>query len=687
MHPVAVSRSLRALAVRTASIPVLARGCLSSLTRGGAPLARTRGQAIAIAMIVCIALLIPTSTAKAQSYTWWGATDGDWQNASNWSGHVKPTSPLWLVTFGNTSHANITNANDDLTFGPMSGNVFFGSDAPSYRIAGTGSWTFGSGGSGDIRDTSSQGQTIELDINVNGGMLNICTYKSLTIGTRNNTINLLGSESQLRLNGGGAINIESSISGTGYIQKWSNGIATLSGNNTYTGPTQVFGGTLIVNGSLASNVFVDRVGTLGGSGTIGSLTVDGTIAPGNSIGTLRVNGNYTHNSDATYAVEINDHGGSDLIRAAGTATLNGGTVSVQAQSGTYTLGMRYRILQAGSVTGAFDSVTDNLPFLNGRLLYGLDYVDLMLVRGPVPYTDVAQTQNQFDTALYLDRLYAGATGDLATVMGALDSLSASDARVAFDQISGEPYADLAAIDISGSNLFTDTAFYRLCNGADLDCASLPGRRLWAYGLGDWERQHATSSNAGWDSYGGYSNQIAGFMAGCDNQFDNVLVGFGGGYGRSDVRFLDTTASDRTDLFNFSLYGKAEFGAAYLAAVAGYTHGWNNMDRDIQFDGLAARHAAGTVDGNVFGSFFQAGYNIRARPLAVDAHRRATVRLRRNDRHNGDRRRQPQSGRGGQRPQLIGQSSWRQACLLHDCANGVPRPMANGNAKWAMPKAT
>jgi autotransporter-associated beta strand protein len=382
---------------------------------------------------------------------------------------------------------------------------------------------------------------------------------------------------------------------------------TLSGNNTYTGPTTVTTGTLVVNGALASTVTVGQGGTLGGNGTLGGLVVNGTVAPGNSIGTLTVNGNYTHNAGATYVVEINDHGQSDLIHATGTATISGGTVDVQAQSGTYTAGMTYRILEASGVSGTFHDVTDNLPFLNGELVYGSDYIDLLLVRSHVPFADVAQTRNQFATATYLDSLYDSAAGDLSTVMGALNALSAPDAREAFDHLSGEPYADLAAVDLNAANLFTDTAFYRLYNGADLDCASPPGRRFWAYGVGNWERQRATGAD--WNSYYGYSNQLAGFMVGYDNQFDNVLLGFGSGYGQSRVGYISDPASDKTDLFNFSLYAKADVGAAYMAGVVGYTHGWNDMTRTIAIEGLDTRQATASVGGNVFGTLLQAGYNI------------------------------------------------------------------------------
>jgi uncharacterized protein with beta-barrel porin domain len=60
----------------------------------------------------------------------------------------------------------------------------------------------------------------------------------------------------------------------------------------------------------------------------GSTAMNGTVAPGSSIGTLTIAGNYTQNVGSTYEVEIDGLGNSDLIDVAGLATLSGGTVEV-----------------------------------------------------------------------------------------------------------------------------------------------------------------------------------------------------------------------------------------------------------------------------------------------------------------------------------------------------------------------
>jgi outer membrane autotransporter protein len=445
-----------------------------------------------------------------------------------------------------------------------------------------------------------------------GGTLSFGDITAATLGglTGSGTLNLENeNHSAVTLTIGGfdkSSAFSGALAGSGSIIKIGSGMFSLNGVNTYSGPTTVAAGTLNVNGSLTSNVTVDNGATISGSGTVGGLTVNGAVAPGNSIGTLTVNGNYIQNAGSTYKVEIDANGQSDRVHVNGDAVVDGAVeVTSLSNKEAYTKGSSYNytILTANSVSGTYDTLTMQSAFLNGFLTYGSDFVTLRVLRNDVSFLEVAQTQNQRAVASYLDAIEPGATGDLATVFGGLSIESADQARTSFDQLSGEPYADLAAINIAGSNLFTDTAFYRIWNMDDL--APVKGRNLWAYGLGNWQHQYAANNCSGYDA------PTSGFMIGYDQQYDNVLLGVASGYGRSDVTFLGSPATDRTDLFNVSTYGKADFDNVYVAGVLGYTHGWDGVTRTIQIDTLAPRRASSNPDGNLLGMLFQTGYNIDA----------------------------------------------------------------------------
>jgi autotransporter-associated beta strand protein len=124
------------------------------------------------------------------------------------------------------------------------------------------------------------------------------------------------------------------ISGQGGIAKQGATTLTLSGNNTYTGATTVEQGKLIVNGSVSSSaVTVQSGATLGGSGTVGSLTLNGILAPGNSAGTTTATGDTFWNQGSSYNWEIFDLDGPagtgwDLLAVTGgELNLNGITTA------------------------------------------------------------------------------------------------------------------------------------------------------------------------------------------------------------------------------------------------------------------------------------------------------------------------------------------------------------------------
>ena len=80
-----------------------------------------------------------------------------------------------------------------------------------------------------------------------------------------------------------------------------------------------------MNGSIASSpVFVDFGGTLGGNGTVGPTTIlaGGALSPGNSVGTLTVNGNLVFAAASLYMVEVQGNT-ADRANASGAATLAG----------------------------------------------------------------------------------------------------------------------------------------------------------------------------------------------------------------------------------------------------------------------------------------------------------------------------------------------------------------------------
>jgi fibronectin-binding autotransporter adhesin len=148
--------------------------------------------------------------------------------------------------------------------------------------------------------------------------------------------------------------------------KIGSGVQTLGGANTYSGPTSVSAGSLLVNGDQSGAtgaVTVASGATLGGSGTLGGgVTVNGILSPGNSPGVLTVP-LLSLGAASTSLFEINGttRGAEyDGVNISGVSGPNyGGTLSLVFGNGSaFSGGTIFDLfLFNGSSTGNFASVT------------------------------------------------------------------------------------------------------------------------------------------------------------------------------------------------------------------------------------------------------------------------------------------------------------------------------------------
>ncbi|MDR6635495.1 outer membrane autotransporter protein [Phyllobacterium sp. 1468] len=113
-----------------------------------------------------------------------------------------------------------------------------------------------------------------------------------------------------------------------------------------------------MNGILGGTVNVQTGGRLQGIGEVGTTTSDGTIAPGNSIGTLTIDGNYTGNG-GTLVIESELGGDASPTDRLVVTGATAGTTSVQVTNlggtGGQTVG-GIKIVDVGGASGGVFSL-------------------------------------------------------------------------------------------------------------------------------------------------------------------------------------------------------------------------------------------------------------------------------------------------------------------------------------------
>ena len=215
--------------------------------------------------------------------------------------------------------------------------------------------------------------------------------------------------------------------------------------------------TLVDNGLIVTpNVTVDQGSTLMGSGTLsltgGNLTVNGTIAPGNSPGTFYVTGgNLVMGSTATWDQQIYSASVYDRVVVTGSAFLNGTMNIASYGSGGLQYGQKYNFLTAsGGISGAFTSIIAPNGF-RGRLLLSGNNTEANILIAPSSYTLLAQGNNQIQVATALDSFIPATSGDRLVISTSLDSLSASQYAQAFNAIMPTMYQSMATIAFNQAN--------------------------------------------------------------------------------------------------------------------------------------------------------------------------------------------------------------------------------------------
>ncbi|MEI9995617.1 MAG: autotransporter-associated beta strand repeat-containing protein [Rhizomicrobium sp.] len=525
-------------------------------------------------------------------------------------------------TGGTTIASGTLQVGDGGTTGAITGDVaddgtlvFDRSDAVTFSGAVSGSGSLRQAGGGTLiltgDDTAAGGTTIA------GGTLQIGDG-----GTTGSVSGAIADGGALVFDRSDAMTFGGAISGSGSVTQLGIGVTTLSATNTYTGPTNVNGGTLLVTGSIASSATtINTGGTLGGTGTVGTLTFGGAgaVAPGvNGIGTLHVNGNATFSSSAIYLADVTPTT-TDLLSISGQAAL-GGTLMVNPTGSGYTYGQKITVLTAaGGVTGTFSALIAPSFGPNLVALLGYDADDAFLTLAPAsiaPLLPAGATNNQGNVASAVDFAIAHDNG--AAAFAGFGSLTPDQITTVLSQMSGEEatQAQLAAVHATDSFLGTmldpavggrgglgnpggaltladNESFDQLASNGDA-----PYQRANRRALMLWGAFHGGVAKSGADPLAGSHNSNETAYAG-DIGLDftprsgNAAVGIAVDFGQQNWSLSQDLGKGRASGIQAGAYYSRRFGSErkfYFDAAASYGHFDVKTDRTVVFGGTNAYHA-------------------------------------------------------------------------------------------------
>ncbi|HWL52016.1 MAG TPA: autotransporter domain-containing protein [Chthoniobacteraceae bacterium] len=484
----------------------------------------------------------------------------------------------------------------------------------------------------NFNGTSQKVASLDIDGFIDLGAAVFSEYGTLEVG-------YLGADSRL----------SGAIIGHGLLVKVGGGTLVVDGVIDITDRTRIVEGDLHLvanNGrNITGSVTVGPYGALTGNGHIGGNVLNqGVVSPGNSPGTIVIDGDYTQPLGGSYLVEIDAHQAHDQLLVGGTAYLGGDLVVTKDAGYRLYRNDRFNILQAGSRDGQFDHLFHN--FGDTMLAFGVDYKPdaVWVVVNQRKFADLkGLTHNQRQVAKGLD--HAASRNQLDRVFDTLNYTHVSNVPGLLSELSPEQLSSIFSISVAtsqiqnvnierrlddvrnGSSGFSANGLaLRSENGAShagavasdstdgLTLAGWDGKSIvskemvapvisqsrWGFfatGHGEWANIKSTGNAAGQEF------TSAGFTLGADYRVsENFVVGLQGGYTNTQADLLRGGSLD-VDGGRGGVYASVFGGGAYLNAAVG--GGYNSYRSKRQT--LGGR-ASGDSDGGEFNALLGLGYD-------------------------------------------------------------------------------
>ncbi len=431
-----------------------------------------------------------------------------------------------------------------------------------------------------------------LTVNNNGGIIFLTDLGSRAVGSLSGTggtINL--NNNTLTVTQTTGATFAGVVTGTSSANIVKEGAATLTltGASTgFLGDTTINAGGLVVNGTLNGETTMNAGTRLSGTGTLNNLRNLGTVAPGNSIGTLTITGDYTvADPAAILEIEIDPNGTADKLAITGTADLDG-YVHLLPNPGSYVKGTQFLILTAGSITDNFLGIVESDP-LDFSLLKVGNSIYIVVETGTViinPFVNLL-TGNPKLTYNYL---FCTSSGDealvaLQNILLALPTLQAfSDALV---QLCPALYSSLPLLELQNNVHMAQVMNQKnrkyFCDCHDNDQNRYVKKEPWSYWMqpiGFYYNQKGVQNQYGFHNY--TYGAAFGFLLPLPS---GVLLDLGLGYTHSDLKWNNDRGTARSNTIYFAPSFSLWFKPFCLSLIVQGDVDLYSVRRNIEFTGV------------------------------------------------------------------------------------------------------
>lgn len=193
--------------------------------------------------------------------------------------------------------------------------------------------------------------------------------------------------------GWGVIEPDTTLINTGRIDGQLGILGTLDNKGVVANRVIVEPGAHMMNSGMAGRVEVHEKARFSGNGTVEFLSVAGQLEVGPEMGAPSITKDFSLAQAAELIYGVNADGGSSTINVEGTAFLNNATLTVTGVPGEYIEAREHTVIRAGTIEGAFGTVSSTLAFMTATLTSTDTQVSLTYARNDVPLREAATSDN------------------------------------------------------------------------------------------------------------------------------------------------------------------------------------------------------------------------------------------------------------------------------------------------------